>query len=77
MAIMIDRFVAEALELPAEVRIGLAERILASLNTPIHPELDRFWAEEAERRISEIEQKEVALVPGEEVFERIRQKYTT
>ena len=70
-----DRVIDEALELPAEARIGLVDRILASLNLPTSPEIDRMWAKEAERRVAEIDQGEVDLVPGEEVFAKIRRKY--
>ena len=70
-----DRVVDEALELPADARIGLVDRILASLNLPTQPEIDRLWAEEAERRIEEIDRGAVELVPGEEVFGKIRRKY--
>ena len=70
-----DKVVDEALELPADARIGLVDRILASLNLPTRPEIDRLWAEEAERRVSEVDRGEVELVPGEEVFAKIRRKY--
>lgn len=70
-----DRVFDEALELPADARIGLVDRILASLNLPTHPDLDKMWAEEAERRVAQIERGEVTLIPGEEVFDKIRRKY--
>ena len=38
-------------------------------------EIERLWAQEAERRLGEIERGEVTLIPGEEVFEKIRRKY--
>ena len=72
-----DKVVDEALELPAEARIGLVNRILASLNLPTQPEIDRLWAEEAERRVAEIDRGDVELIPGEEVFDRIRRKHAT
>ena len=70
-----DKVADEALALPAEARIGLVDRILQSLNLPVQPEIDRLWAEEAERRVAEIDHGEVELIPGEEVFDRIRRKY--
>ena len=70
-----DRIVDEAMKLPAEARIGLVDRLLASLNLPTQPGVDRLWAEEAERRVDEIDRGEVKLVPGEEVFDKIRRKY--
>jgi hypothetical protein len=50
-----DRVVEEALSLPANVRIALVEKLLRSLNLPVDEDIDRLWAEEAERRVSQIE----------------------
>jgi hypothetical protein len=55
----------EALSLPAEARVSLVERLLASLNLPTQPEIDRLWAEEGE----------IKLIPGNKVFSNIRKKY--
>ena len=70
-----DRVIEEALSLPADVRLCLVEKLLTSLNLPIYEEIDRLWAEEAERRVSQIEEGEAKLVPGEEVFAKIRAKH--
>ena len=70
-----DRVVENALELPADARISLVDRILASLNLPTRPDIDKMWSEEAERRVAEIDRGEVDLIPGEEVFANIRRKY--
>ena len=70
-----DGVIEEALSLPADVRLSLVEKLLTSLNLPIDEEIDRLWAEEAERRVSQIEEGKVKLVPGEEVFNKIRAKH--
>lgn len=70
-----DKIVEGALALPVDARIGLVSRLLSSLNLPTQPEIDRLWAEEAERRVDQIDRGEVKLVPGEQVFEKIRKKY--
>lgn len=75
MSTATDKVIEEALELPAEARIDLVDRILASLNLPTRPEIDRLWAEEAERRVAEIDRGDVKLIPGEQVFDGIRRKY--
>ena len=64
----------EALALPADARLGLVEMLLSSLNLPIQNEIDRLWADEAERRVAAIDRGEVELIPGELVFEKIRNK---
>jgi putative addiction module component (TIGR02574 family) len=50
----------------------LVEKLLTSLNPPRDPEIDRLWAEEAERRIAQIDSGEAKLVSREEVFSRIK-----
>jgi putative addiction module component (TIGR02574 family) len=75
MASTNDRVVEEALLLPADVRLSLIEKLLTSLNLPIEDQIDQLWAEEAERRVSQIEEGKSRLVPGEEVFAKIRAKH--
>ncbi len=75
MATTNDRVIEEALSLPADARLSLIEKLLTSLNLPIDEEIDRIWAEEAEHRVSQIEEGKVKLVPGEEVFAKIRAKH--
>ncbi|RZB37369.1 MAG: hypothetical protein SRB2_01282 [Desulfobacteraceae bacterium Eth-SRB2] len=75
MATTNDRVIEEALSLPADIRLSLVEKLLTSLNLPIDEEIDRLWAEEAERRVSQIEEGKIKMVPGEEVFARIRAKH--
>ena len=75
MLVLAKKVVDEALSLPAEARMSLVETLLASLNLPTQPEIDRLWAEEAERRISQIDKREMKLVPGKKVFSNIRKKY--
>jgi putative addiction module component (TIGR02574 family) len=65
----------EALSLPAEARMSLVEKLLASLNLPTQAQIDRLWAEEAERRIAQIEKREIKLIPGKKVFSNIRKKH--
>ena len=70
-----DRVIDEALSLPSNVRLSLVEKLLTSLNLPIDEEINRLWAEEAERRVSQIEEGKAKLVPGEEVLAKIRAKH--
>jgi putative addiction module component (TIGR02574 family) len=70
-----DRVIEEALSLPADARLSLVEKLLTSLNLPIDEDIDRLWAEEAEQRVSQLEEGRAKLVPGEEVFAKIKSKY--
>jgi putative addiction module component (TIGR02574 family) len=70
-----NRVFDEALSLPADARVNLVEKLLMSLNLPPQPAIDRLWADEAERRVAQIDKGEVELVPGDKVFENIVKKY--
>ena len=72
---MKDRVTEDALSLPADERLILVEKLLRSLNLPIDEDIDHLWAEEAEFRISQIESGKAKLVPGEEVFAKIKEKF--
>jgi putative addiction module component (TIGR02574 family) len=54
--------------LPAEDRTYLAERLLASLD---ETDLEQQWAVEAKRRLDEIRSGAVETVSAEEVYRRI------
>jgi len=75
MSVVAKKVFDEALSLPANARLSLVEKLLISLNLPTRPEIDRLWAEEAERRIAQIDKGVVKLLPGKKVFSNIRKKY--
>lgn len=53
MAASLAKIEAEALQLSAEERARLADRLLASVSS--EPEIEEAWAEEIERRLAEVE----------------------
>jgi putative addiction module component (TIGR02574 family) len=61
----------QLLSLPWEDRIYLVDRLLESLNAPSGADIDRVWAEEAERRIEELDSGKVQGIPGDRVFATI------
>ena len=61
----------EALLLSPIERAELIENLLSSFNFPDREEIDRLWAEEAERRLEAYEKGETEAIPIEEVFKEI------
>ncbi|MFN2515024.1 MAG: addiction module protein [Pyrinomonadaceae bacterium] len=53
----------------------LADHLLESLDGEDQKRIDAIWAEEAERRVKEIEDGVVRPIPGEEVMNRLRARY--
>ena len=74
MSMLSEKIVDDALSLPADMRLALIERLLQSLNIPTQPDIDAQWAEEAERRIQQVAAGEVEAIPGEHVFDEIRER---
>ena len=75
MAVIRDKLLDEVLALPLEMRNSLIEKLIESLNLPVQKDIDDAWAEEADRRVLELENGEVQAIPGEEVFKAIRKRY--
>lgn len=68
-----NELMALAESLPLDLKIQLVEKLLNSLNPP-QEEIDRLWADEAEKRVAELESGKVKSIPGETVFRDIRNK---
>jgi putative addiction module component (TIGR02574 family) len=62
----------KALELPAQERAKLAERLLESLDDLPERDVEALWLEVAERRAKEIDDGSVELVSPEELDRRIK-----
>jgi putative addiction module component (TIGR02574 family) len=62
----------EALALPLEQRVKLAERLLESLESLPEQEAESLWLDVAQRRAREIDEGKVQLVTPEELERRIQ-----
>ncbi len=62
--------------LPIDIKTAFIEKLLNSLSLhPSQKEIDKLWAKEAERRLSEIKTGKVKTIAGDEVFKEIHKKY--
>ena len=55
-------------------RAELALSLIESLDGPADPDVEEAWRVEIERRVGQIERGEVQLIPGDEVFARLRRR---
>ncbi len=74
MATSIQDVKAAALDLSAEDRAELAQRLLSSLDRD--PEVEAAWNEEIRQRVAELEAGTVTTIPAEEVFAKARLRST-
>jgi putative addiction module component (TIGR02574 family) len=63
---------AQAMRLSAHERASLAARLIASLDELDDAEIERLWAEEAERRYQAYKQDRISARPAEEAIEELR-----
>ncbi len=75
MSNLAEKFIEEALMLPLEDRAEIVDQLLQSLNVPTQSEIDQLWMEEAEKRISDYESKQVDKLEGENVIKEIRSRF--
>lgn len=64
---------SEALNLPAEARVRLLEKLMASLEPPTPAK--KQWLELANKRRADVLSGGVKMISGEGVVDRIRAKY--
>ena len=68
----LEELESEINKLPVKERAALAKWIVQSLDDLPEAEIEALWAEEAERRLDELEQGVVAEIPAEEALHRAR-----
>ena len=64
----------KAAELSDTERAELALALIESLDGPADPDVEEAWRLEIDRRAGEVERGEAQLIPGDEVFERLRRR---
>jgi putative addiction module component (TIGR02574 family) len=61
--------------LPLDLKAQLINRLLNRLN-PSQKEIDELWAQEAEKRVAEIQSGKVTSIDGAEVFREIHERFS-
>lgn len=64
----------KASQLTEGERAELALSLIESLDGPGDPDVQEAWRVEIERRIGQIDRGEVQLIPGDEVFAKLRRR---
>lgn len=64
----------KASELSEPERADLALSLIESLDGPADPDVEEAWRVEIERRIGQLDRGEVQLIPGDEVFAKLRRR---
>ncbi|NNJ84688.1 MAG: addiction module protein [Gammaproteobacteria bacterium] len=71
-----EKIVKEIPNIPVNDRLVLIDNLLKSVNLPTREDIDRAWSEEVERRHRALNDGTATLIPGEEVFARVRERFS-
>ncbi|MFN0121259.1 MAG: addiction module protein [Blastocatellia bacterium] len=74
MAENFEEIISAALSLPPGTRAMPAQQLLESLDSDNQQSIDSLWAEEAEKRLREIDSGNVGLINGKDVLEKLRSR---
>lgn len=67
-----DELLSNALDLSAPVRAEFAARLIASLDPAVDDDAEQAWAAEIDRRLSELNDGQVQMIPWNEVRQILR-----
>ncbi len=76
MAVLAEQIYEQAINLPIDDRLILIDKLMRSTNLPFREDIDQAWAKEVERRYKEIDEGRAKLIPGEEVFEKVKKRFS-
>jgi putative addiction module component (TIGR02574 family) len=68
-----QELITEAISLPVEDRALIIDFLLKSLNHG-EPDIDKKWAEEAQRRLDELRSGRIKALPGDVVINNLRKR---
>jgi len=74
LTISTQELFSEVESLPLDLKTKLIEKLLTSLN-PSKKSIDHLWEQEIEARVQSIESGKVDLIDGEEVFQKIKDRF--
>jgi putative addiction module component (TIGR02574 family) len=66
--------ISMAVALPIDEKALLVETLLDSMY-PNQKEIDELWKVEAQRRVEEVRSGRVTPIPGDQVFDEIRERF--
>lgn len=70
-----EELIDQAASLPIEARASIIDSLLKTIN-PMDDVIDRKWLEIAKRRLEELRAGVVKPIPGEEIFQKVKARFS-
>jgi putative addiction module component (TIGR02574 family) len=71
---VVEHKLSELMDLPPEARLELGERLIESVPGFADPEVRQAWSQEIARRVKEVDDGLVELIPAEDVLREARER---
>lgn len=68
----VAQILAEVRQLSHRERAELTDRLVETLGQEVDPEIGQAQLKEVQRRVAEVKEQKVALIPGEQALEQVR-----
>ena len=75
MTALAEKIYNEVLDLPTDERLSLLDKLLHVITVPTATDIEKAWLEESHRRLADIRAGKTRTVPGEAVFQEIKEKF--
>ena len=67
----VAQILAEVRQLSHRERAELTDRLVETLGQEVDPEIGQAQLKEVQRRVAEVKEQKVALIPGEQALEQV------
>lgn len=75
MTALAEKIYNEVLDLPTDERLSLLDKLLHIMPIPTSADIEKAWLEESHRRLADIRSGKAEMIPGEDVFREINEKF--
>ena len=75
MTALSEKIYNEVLDLPTDERLSLLDKLLHVIPIPTATDIEKIWLEESHKRLADIRSGKTRTIPGEVVFQEVREKF--
>ena len=75
MTALAEKIYNEVLELPTDERFSLLDKLLHITTLPAPADIEAAWLKEAHKRLADIQSGKAKTIPGDSVFEEIKERF--
>lgn len=75
MTALAEKIYNEVLDLPNDERLSLLDKLLHVITVPTATDIEKAWLEESHRRLDDIRSGKTQTIPGDSVFQEIKERF--